>query len=385
MDFINSLMILSLQYFAKLTHSYGMAIVLLTVAVRLILWPLVSQSTTSMQKMSKLQPKLKELQDRYKDKPEILQSKIMEFYKENKVNPMGGCLPLLIQIPVFIALYATFSGPPFADKVIPVKVKVIESANKALTTHEEASSANCNYISTNGQICKIVVFPGDSTVTQGSSVKFGVRAASGVLPPGFDVIWKGTAKDKQLNNDIEVNANGEATFKHIGEFMVEAKVPGIAKNDSFGFIHGLGKVVSGMEVFKPENFDVIIMVVLFGATMYLSQKFTVVQSVKKPNEEMDEAQIIQQQTMKTMPIAMTVMFLFIPIPAGVFIYMVISNVMQTMQSYIVQKLLAQEDQKKTSQVVLETGNTINIGSIENAQIEPNSKEVTEKRKKNTKK
>lgn len=378
-------MILSLQFFAKLTHSYGMAIVLLTVAVRLILWPLVSQSTVSMQKMSKLQPKLKELQDRYKDKPEVLQVKIMEFYKENKVNPMGGCLPLLIQIPVFIALYATFSGPPFADKVIPVKVKVIDSANKSLTTHEEASSANCNYISPNGQICKIVVFPGDSTVTQGSTVKYAVRASDGVLPQGFAVTWLGKAKDKELASDIEVNADGEATFKHVGEFMIEAKVPGIAKNDSFGFIHGLGKVVSGLAVFKPENFDVIIMVVMFGATMYLSQKFTVVQTPKKSNEEMDEAQIIQQQTMKTMPIAMTAMFLFIPIPAGVLIYMVISNVMQTIQSYLVQQFLIKADKDKANSIVLESGNTINIGSVETTAVETSTPEITEKRKKNIKK
>lgn len=93
-----------------LTHfdlfgNYGIAILILTVIVRVLFWPLTHKSTESMKRMQELQPQIKALQAKYKDNPQRLQQETMKFYKENKVNPMGGCLPMLIQIPVFIALF----------------------------------------------------------------------------------------------------------------------------------------------------------------------------------------------------------------------------------------------------------------------------------------
>lgn len=86
-------------------RNYGVAIMLLTVIVRMIFWPITHKGTESMRKMQALQPQLKEIQVKYKDNPQRLQQETMKFYKENKVNPLGGCLPMLIQIPVFIALF----------------------------------------------------------------------------------------------------------------------------------------------------------------------------------------------------------------------------------------------------------------------------------------
>ncbi|MCL5291117.1 MAG: YidC/Oxa1 family membrane protein insertase [Actinobacteria bacterium] len=85
--------------------SYGIAIVLLTVAVRLLMLPLTIKQTTSMMDMQRLQPKLKELQEKYKDDKDKLQQEMMKLYQEHKVNPFGGCLPLLLQLPVFFALF----------------------------------------------------------------------------------------------------------------------------------------------------------------------------------------------------------------------------------------------------------------------------------------
>lgn len=90
---------------AVLKVPYGWVIVLITVALRLIFWPLTASSTRSTKRMAALQPQLKELQDKYKDDPMKLQKKQWELYKENKVNPMGSCLPALIQWPVFIGFY----------------------------------------------------------------------------------------------------------------------------------------------------------------------------------------------------------------------------------------------------------------------------------------
>ena len=85
--------------------NYGIAIILLTILIRVLFWPLTHKSTESMKKMQELQPLIAELRKKHKDSPRKLQEATMALYKQNKVNPMSGCLPMLIQIPVFIALF----------------------------------------------------------------------------------------------------------------------------------------------------------------------------------------------------------------------------------------------------------------------------------------
>jgi YidC/Oxa1 family membrane protein insertase len=94
-----------LTHFA-LFGSYGIAILILTVIVRIIFWPLTHKSTESMKRMQELQPQMAAIKEKYKDNPQRMQQETMALYKENKVNPMGGCLPMFVQIPVFIALFA---------------------------------------------------------------------------------------------------------------------------------------------------------------------------------------------------------------------------------------------------------------------------------------
>ena len=85
--------------------NYGVAIILLTILIRIIFWPLTHKSTESMKKMQALQPLMAELKAKHKDNPRKIQEETMALYKKNKVNPVSGCLPMLIQIPVFIALF----------------------------------------------------------------------------------------------------------------------------------------------------------------------------------------------------------------------------------------------------------------------------------------
>ena len=85
--------------------NFGVAIILLTILVRLLFWPLTRKSTEGMKKMQELQPLMKEIQAKYKDNPQRLQQETWALYREKKVNPMSSCLPMLIQIPVFIALF----------------------------------------------------------------------------------------------------------------------------------------------------------------------------------------------------------------------------------------------------------------------------------------
>ena len=95
----------TLNLFHAVVHNYGVAIILLTILVRVLFWPLTHKSTESMQRMKEIQPELKALQEKYKENPQKLQQETMKLYREKKVNPMGGCLPMFVQIPVFIALY----------------------------------------------------------------------------------------------------------------------------------------------------------------------------------------------------------------------------------------------------------------------------------------
>ena len=85
---------------------WGLAIVILTLCVRLLIMPLMTRSVRSTAKMQVLQPKMLELQERYENDPETLQREMSKFYAENKFNPLGGCLPILLQMPIFFALFS---------------------------------------------------------------------------------------------------------------------------------------------------------------------------------------------------------------------------------------------------------------------------------------
>lgn len=94
-----------LNFFYKYVGNYGIAIILLTVILKLIFWPLTQKSYVSMKAMQTLQPEMKKLREKFKNDKEGLNRKMMELYKEHRVNPLGGCLPMFVQIPVFFALY----------------------------------------------------------------------------------------------------------------------------------------------------------------------------------------------------------------------------------------------------------------------------------------
>ncbi|MHB1405044.1 MAG: YidC/Oxa1 family membrane protein insertase [Desulfitobacteriaceae bacterium] len=95
--------------------NYGVAIILLTIIIKTLIFPLTWKQMVSMRKTVDLQPKIKEIQKKFKDKPQEANAKIMELYKENKVNPAGGCLPLVVQLPIFWALYSTLLHFPYGS------------------------------------------------------------------------------------------------------------------------------------------------------------------------------------------------------------------------------------------------------------------------------
>ncbi|MGH7428158.1 MAG: membrane protein insertase YidC, partial [Candidatus Methylomirabilaceae bacterium] len=99
-----------LQFLYRFTGNYGLAIILVTLLQKIVFHPLTIKSLRSMQAMQALQPKIAAVQERYKNNPQRKQQEMMDLYKKHGVNPMGGCLPMVLQIPIFIALYNALSN-----------------------------------------------------------------------------------------------------------------------------------------------------------------------------------------------------------------------------------------------------------------------------------
>jgi len=102
---ITAVMMQGLNGLYGVVGNWGLAIIFLTLVVRMLIWPLSLKGTENMKKMSELSPQIKEMREKYKNNPQKLNTEMSKLYKENKVNPMAGCLPMFIQMPIFISLY----------------------------------------------------------------------------------------------------------------------------------------------------------------------------------------------------------------------------------------------------------------------------------------
>ncbi len=103
--FFAKALLLSMNGLYSLGLSYGLAIVAITFIIKILFWPLTRASTRSMKRMAALQPQMKEIQEKYRDNPQKMNKKLMAFMRENRVSPLGGCLPILLQLPVFFGFY----------------------------------------------------------------------------------------------------------------------------------------------------------------------------------------------------------------------------------------------------------------------------------------
>ncbi|MDA8442518.1 MAG: YidC/Oxa1 family membrane protein insertase [Peptococcaceae bacterium] len=131
--------------------NYGLAIILLTIIIKTILFPLTYKQMASMRKMADLNPKIKELQTKYKAQPEKANAEVMKLYQEHKVNPLSGCLPLVIQMPVFIGLYRTLAtpgifrhNPMFLGVNLTITHNIIFAVLAAITTFLQSKFSGTN-------------------------------------------------------------------------------------------------------------------------------------------------------------------------------------------------------------------------------------------------
>lgn len=109
-DFLARPALAFMKFLHRYTGNYGIAIIILTILIKVLFHPLTHKSVKAMQAMQALQPKIAALRERYKNNPQKLNQETMELYKRQGVSPLGGCLPMLLQIPIFIALYNALSG-----------------------------------------------------------------------------------------------------------------------------------------------------------------------------------------------------------------------------------------------------------------------------------
>lgn len=336
----------ALKVLAQFVGSYGIAIIILTIIVRMFLWPLNVSQQRSMRQMQTLQPKLKAIQERYKSDPQKMQMKLMEIYKEHNFNPMGGCLPLLVQMPVFILLYSALMSPQFIQMAGDSSFLFINSL--ATTLRATAGISNDGIMGAS----KYDTFILGKTATvylptetlQNVKVEKPNKALEiqGELNPGEDIDFKVSLdqldlKFSQLDiiekadldiTDMNTKETERVTFVRQGGLLI-ASLPSKAVERSF-------------------HWDVLLLMLLFGLTMWLSQKFMMAQN--KNNMPEDPTQQAIQKSMGTfMPIMIMATFVIIPIPAGVFIYLIVSNVIQILQTVVVNKQMDAEEAAKKIQ------------------------------------
>jgi YidC/Oxa1 family membrane protein insertase len=102
---ISVVLLKSMKFFHNVIPNWGIAIILVTIVIKILFWPIQAKSIKSMKAMQQFQPLMQKLREKYKDDPQRLNAEMMKLYKEHKINPFSGCLPMLVQIPVFFALF----------------------------------------------------------------------------------------------------------------------------------------------------------------------------------------------------------------------------------------------------------------------------------------
>ena len=342
MDF-TTLTIEALKMLAQFVGNYGLAIVALTIIIRMILWPLNVNQQRSMRQMQTLQPKLKAIQERYKSDPQKMQMKMMEFYKEHKFDPMGGCLPLLIQMPVFILLYSALMSPQFIQIAGDSQFLFVKRLDTTLRANAGRSYDGTFGVSQNdtfmaGKVAKVYL---PDEVLDNVKVLNPSKAieVQGEFKPGENIDFKIdldhlNLKFAQLNEiekaeiavtDMSNKEIENVTFEKQGNILA-ASVPTTAASRSF-------------------HWDVFGLIALFAITMFASQK--IMMATNKPKDgAVDPTQEAIQKSMGTfMPIMIIGTFVIIPIPAGVLLYLVTSNIIQILQTVLVNKQIDMEQNR----------------------------------------
>ena len=310
MDFV-ALTIDILNKLADFAGSYGMAIIIFTILMRLCLWHLNVSQQRSMKNMQNLTPKMKMIQEKYKNNPQLMQQKMMEFYKENNFNPTAGCLPMLVQIPVFIMLYSALMSPQFIqmagntnflfinrlDSTIKSTAGVSLDGKFSVSKHAQFQAGKSAVVYIDGEKQenikiqkpqKAIEIQGEIATNQPVELKMSLDN----LNLNFSQLNKVQKAELSVMN-IMTKETENVEFNRMGDILV-ASIPTIEAENAI-------------------HYDVILLVALFGLTIWLSQK---VMMATTQNKNQDPQQAAIQKSMGTiMPVMIILTFVFIPIPA----------------------------------------------------------------------
>ncbi len=365
MDF-TTLTVELLKILNNITGSYGLAIIALTVIVRLCLWPLGVSQQRSMRSMQILQPKMKLIQERYKNDPQMAQKKLMEFYKEHKFNPMSGCLPLLIQMPIFILLYTALISPQFIQEAGNSNFFFIDRLDKTLRGSAGSSYDNTFSVSANDKFTvykKVKVFMGNDELDNVKITSKNAVKVQGQIEPGQTMDLKINLDDFDLKySQMDKITAAEIDIQNIKTREVETVK--FERRDNI-----MAATVPTNAPQSQFHMDVLVLILLFAATMIATQK---VMMASNKNVQQDPMQAQMQKMMGTMmPVMIIFMFIIAPIPAGVLLYLVVSNIFQIIQTVVINKQLEAEDNHKHAVKDLSEAKTIK--PIETKTIETDKK------------
>ena len=345
MDFI-TITIEALKALSALVGSYGLGIILLTVLIRLAMWPLGVSQQRSMKTMQNLQPKLKALQERYKNDPPTMQRKMMEFYKEHKFNPMSGCFPLLIQMPIFILLYSALMSSQFIQVAGDTQFLFVKRLDETLRT--TAGISNDGVM--NVQKYATFTLGKSSTVylTKETVDNVGIEKPNKALEVQGEIV-PGEPIDLKISLD-----SLDLKFSQLDQIQKADVIVTNTQNresEKLSFVRKGGILAASLptKAVKSEfHVDVLILIALFGLTMLFTQK---VMMASNKTQVKDPTQEALQKSMGTfMPIMVMATFIFIPIPAGVLLYLISSNIIQIIQTVVINKQIDDEEEKKKQKI-----------------------------------
>lgn len=358
----DNLLLPILDFFYGLVPSYGLAIIALTVVIRLALFPLSAGSIRSARRMRIAQPVMQkrqaEIKAKYASNPQKQQEELGKLMKEFG-SPLAGCLPLVVQMPILFALFATLRGSPFADLPYTLNLKVLPADQIAAVEPKPFNSPSHSiFVTATSHVPVIATLEKGTKLGVGDTQTVDLHTKEG---SSFASVLKGVENGDAYTPSwsvtkgegiVSIDANGTIHALAPGDAVVEAKIPGLAARSGFLFIKALGQV--GFYTDGAINWDIAILVAAFGASLFVSQILSGMGMPANPQ---------QSTANKITPVMITGMFLFFPLPAGVLLYMVVANIFQAAQTYLLGKealpdnLQAILDQQASQQTVTATASS----------------------------
>ncbi|MBD2355563.1 membrane protein insertase YidC [Tolypothrix sp. FACHB-123] len=342
----NNVMLPIIDFFYGIVPSYGLAIVALTLIIRFALYPLSAGSIRNMRRMRIVQPlmqkRMAEIKERYKDDPQKQQEEMVNVQKEFG-NPLAGCLPLLLQMPVLLALFATLRGSPFAGVNYNVNLQILPTEQiERIQPQAFATPPQNIYIADGEHIPVTAILPGGNKLAVGEHTKIQYQTVEG---KPFQVLLAEHPENKLIpdwkitkgEDRIKIDAEGNIEALQPGDVTLQGTIPGLAADKGFLFIDALGRV-GAIDPDGKIHWDIVAMVIFFGISLYVSQILSG-QNSGGGNPQQDTVN-------KITPVIFSGMFLFFPLPAGVLMYMVIGNIFQTLQTFILSREPLPEELQK---------------------------------------